>query len=69
MEKKWTDRIVDMVFRGVLGLVIIYILQMVCIHQNFPVLAGVNFGVFFLVAILGIPGFLLVFAIGLIGLY
>ena len=67
--KTWTDRIVDMVFRGVLGLVLVYILQIVCMYQNFPVLVGVNFAVFFLIAFLGIPGFLLVFAIGLIGLY
>ena len=69
MEKGWTDKIIDMVFRGVLGLVIIYIIQMVCINQSFPILAGVNLGTFSLVALLGIPGFLLVFAIGLIGLY
>ena len=69
MEKKWIDNIVDMIFRGVLGLVIIYIVQIFCIHQNFPILAGINLGVFSLIAILGIPGFMLVFAIGLIGIY
>ena len=69
MEKRWTDKIIDMVFRGVLGLVIIYIIQMLCVNQNFPVLAGVNIGTFSLIAMLGLPGFLLVFAIGLIGLY
>ena len=42
MEKRWTDKIIDMVFRGVLGLVIIYIIQMLCVNQNFPVLAGVS---------------------------
>ena len=69
MEKRWTDKIIDMVFRGVLGLFIIYIIQMLCVNQNFPVLAGVNIGTFSLIAMLGLPGFLLVFAIGLIGLY
>ena len=69
VEKKWTDKMVDMIFRGVLGLVLVYILQMVCTHQNLPILAGVNLGVFSLIAILGIPGFVLVFAIGLIGIY
>ena len=69
MEKKWTDKIVDMIFRGVLGLVFVYVLQIVCVHQSLPILAGVNFGVFSLIAMLGIPGFVLVFAIGLIGIY
>ena len=69
MEKKWMDRVVDMIFRGVLGLVVIYILQVVCISQNFPVLVGINLGVFSLIAMLGIPGFILVLAIGLIGIY
>lgn len=64
--KTWTDRLVDMVFRGVVGLVVIYILEQVCIYNNFPVLAGVNAGTFLLTAILGMPGFLLVFAASLI---
>ncbi|MBO5353748.1 MAG: pro-sigmaK processing inhibitor BofA family protein [Lachnospiraceae bacterium] len=67
--KTWTDRIVDMVFRGVAGLVVIYILQRLCLHQGLPVLAGINFGTFLLVAILGMPGFLLVFAASLIYFY
>lgn len=67
--KTWTDRIVDMIFRGVVGLVAIYILEQICIHQNFPVFAGVNAGSFLLTAILGIPGFLLVFAIAVIHFY
>ena len=69
MEKKWIDRIIDMIFRGVFGLVVIYILQIVCVYQNFPVLAGINLGVFSLIAMLGMPGFILVLAIGLIGIY
>ena len=67
--KTWTDRIVDMLFRGVAGLVVIYILGQFCLHQQFPVLAGVNMGTFFLTAILGLPGFLLIFAAALIYLY
>lgn len=66
--KRWTDRVVDMIFRGVVGLVLIYILQQISIHTGFPVLAGVNPGSFLLTACLGVPGFLLLFAIGLIGL-
>ena len=67
--KTWTDRLVDMIFRGVVGLVVIYILEQICIYNNFPVLAGVNFGTFLLGALLGMPGFLLVFGISLIYLY
>ena len=66
--KQWADYIVDRLFRGVVGLVVIYILQQVCIYTEFPVLAGVNPGSFFLIALLGIPGFLLVSAVGLIGI-
>lgn len=64
--KTWTDRLVDMVFRGVVGLVVIYILEQLCIYNNFPVFAGVNAGTFLLTAILGMPGFLLIFVISLI---
>jgi len=67
--RTWTDRFVDMVFRGVIGLVLIYILEQICLHQDFSVFAGVNAGTFLLTAILGIPGFLLVFAISLIYFY
>ena len=67
--KTWTDRLIDMVFRGVVGLVVIYILERICIYNNFPVLAGVNAGTFLLTAILGMPGFLLIFACSLIYLY
>ena len=67
--KTWTDRLVDMVFRGVVGLVVIYILERLCLHYNFPVFAGVNAGTFLLTSLLGMPGFLLIFAISLIHLY
>ena len=67
--KKWTDRLVDMIFRGVMGLVAIYLLEQVCLYWNFPVFAGVNQWTFLFVALLGIPGFLLVFAISLIHFY
>lgn len=67
--KSWTDRLVDMVFQGVVGLVIIYIVEQFCLHYEFPVLAGVNAGSFLLTALLGMPGFLLVFAVSLICLY
>ena len=64
--RNWTDRVVDMVFRGVLGLVVIYILEQICLYQEFPVLAGINMGSFLAVALLGMPGFLLVYAVALI---
>ena len=64
--KTWTDRLVDMVFRGVVGLVVIYILEQLCIYNDFPVFAGVNAGTFLLTAVLGMPGFLLIFAISII---
>ena len=67
--KTWTDRLVDMVFRGVVGLVVIYILEQICLHNNFPVLAGVNAGTFLLTALLGMPGFLAIFVISLIYFY
>ena len=67
--KTWTDRLVDMVFRGVVGLVVIYILEQLCLHNDFPVLAGVNAGTFLLTALLGMPGFLAVFVISLIYFY
>lgn len=67
--KTWTDRLVDMIFRGVVGLVLIYILELWCVHNGFPVFAGVNAGSFLLTALLGVPGFLLVFALSVIYLY
>ena len=67
--KTWTDRLIDIVFRGVVGLVVIYVLEQICIYYDFPVLAGVNVGTFLLTAILGMPGFLLIFASSLIFLY
>lgn len=67
--KKWTDRLVDMIFRGAIGLVVIYILEQIFLYQDFPVMAGVNPGTFLMVALLGMPGFLLVFALSLIYLY
>ncbi len=67
--KTWTDRMVDIIFRGVVGLVIIFILEQLCIHNDFPVFAGVNAGTFLLTALLGMPGFLLIFAISLIYFY
>jgi len=64
--KQWTDRLIDAVFRGVVGLIIIYIIKQICLANDFLLLAGVNPLSFGLVAVLGIPGFFLVFALGLI---
>ena len=67
--KSWTDRLVDMIFRGVVGLVVIYIVKLLCVHYGFPVMAGVNVYSFLLTALLGMPGFLLVYALSIIYLY
>ena len=67
--KTWTDRFIDIVFRGVVGLVVIYIVEQVCIYHGYAVMAGVNAGTFLLTALLGMPGFLLIFAAALIYLY
>jgi len=67
--KTWTDRLIDMVFRGVVGLVVIYIVKQICIHNGYAVMAGVNAGTFLLTALLGVPGFLLIFAAALVYLY
>ena len=67
--KTWTDRLVDMVFRGVVGLVIIYILERICDYNNFFVFAGVNVWTFLLTSLLGMPGFLLIFIISIIHFY
>ena len=67
--KTWAERLVDMVFRGVVGLVIIYILEQICFYNNFPVFAGVNMWTFLLTAFLGMPGFLLIFIISIIHFY
>ena len=67
--KTWTDRLIDLVFRGGVGLVAIYILEQICIYNDFPVLAGVNVGTFLMTAVLGMPGFLLIYACSLIYLY
>ena len=64
--KKWTDYMVDALFRGVVGLVVFYVLKQVCLANGWFVFAGVNFLSFFLVAILGIPGFLLALTVGLV---
>lgn len=67
--KKWTDRLVDMIFRGAIGLAGIYILEQLCLYLGFPVMAGVNPWTFLLTAVLGMPGFLLIFALSLVYLY
>ena len=67
--KTWTDRLVDMVFRGVVGLVIIYILERICFYNSILVFAGVNVWTFLLTALLGMPGFLLIFIISIIHFY
>ncbi len=64
--KKWTDYLVDAIFRGVVGLVVFYVLKAVCVANGYFVFAGINPLSFLLVAILGIPGFLLALTVGLI---
>lgn len=64
--KKWTDYMIDALFRGVVGLVVFYVLKQVCTANGFLVFAGINPMSFLLVAVLGIPGFLLTLTVGLI---
>ena len=67
--KEWMDRVIDMIFRGVVGLVLLYVLKLACLYWDFPVLAGINPATFGLIAVLGVPGFLLVLALGLLCLF
>lgn len=67
--KQIADRIVDMLFRGAVGLVFVYLAGMLCRFLEVPVLAGVNLATFFMIALLGLPGLFLAFAIGLIGYF
>ncbi len=64
--KRWTGILADAVFRGVLGLVVFYVLQQLCTANGLFVFAGINLLSFLTVAVLGIPGFLLVLSVGLI---
>jgi len=64
--KKWTDYMIDALFRGVVGLVVVYVLKQICVANGFFVFAGINLMSFLLVAILGIPGFFLALTVGLI---
>lgn len=67
---KWVvDTVVDMLFRGVIGLVLLYLFGLLCRHLEIPVFAGVNLATFGMIAVLGIPGFFLAVAIGLIGYF
>lgn len=63
------DTVVDMLFRGVIGLVLLYLFGLLCRYLEFPVFAGVNLATFGFIAVLGIPGFFLALAIGLIGYF
>lgn len=67
--KKIVDSIVDMLFRGVFGLVLVYGIGALCRFFEAPVLVGVNPATFCLIAFLGVPGFFLSFAIGIIGCF
>ena len=64
--KQWSDWLIDSVFQGVVGLIVFYVLKQICLANDFIVFAGVNPLSFVMVTILGIPGFFLVFAIGLL---
>ena len=63
------DAVVDMLFRGAVGLLMLYLLALLCRAFELPVLAGINPATFVLIAVLGIPGFFLVLAIGLVGCF
>ena len=64
--KKWMDILVDAMFRGVVGLVVLYILRMVCVANDFFVFSGINLLSFLIVSLLGIPGFMLILMVGVI---
>lgn len=64
--KKWTDYVVDALFRGVIGLVVFYVLKQICLANGLFVFAGINLLSFLLVAVLGLPGFLLALTVGVI---
>lgn len=68
MQKKIIDFLVDLLFRGVIGLVLIYALSVFCQRWGMPVLVGINPLSFLIVAFLGAPGMLLLYVTGLIGL-
>ncbi len=66
MKRGILDEIIDRVFYGAAAMVIFYILKKICLANGFFVFAGINPLTFLTVTILGIPGFLLVFAIALL---
>lgn len=65
--KRIVDTIVDMLFRGVIGLVLVYGIGVLCRYLDAPILVGVNPATFCMIAVLGVPGLFLAFAIGIIG--
>lgn len=64
--KKWSDYFIDAMFRGVVGLVVLYILKLICEANDFFVFSGINILSFLIVAMLGIPGFMLILMVGII---
>ena len=65
--KRVVDTVVDMLFRGAVGLLLLYLLAICFRRFGIPVLAGINPVTFAMIAVLGIPGFFLVLGIGLVG--
>ena len=63
------DAVVDMLFRGAVGLLMLYLLALLCRTFELPVLAGINPATFLMIAVLGIPGFFLALGIGLVGCF
>ena len=54
------------VVRGVSGCTVIYMLEYILSNREFPALVGVNGMNFTLIAVLGIPGFFLLYGISIL---
>ena len=54
------------VVRGVMGCAVIYMLEYILSMREFPVLVGVNSMNFMTIAVLGIPGFFLLYGLSIL---
>lgn len=64
--KKVTEALWNAIVRGATGCTIIYILSYILKSMELPELVGVNFLNFVIIALLGIPGFLLLYGLSLL---
>ena len=54
------------IVRGVMGCAVIYMLEYILSTREFPALVGVNSMNFIIIAILGIPGFFLLYGLSIL---